>query len=98
MQIKHIKTRILKNGWIDGTINGFRFQAKVVDESSSFGIDDSRIIKLVVWDKNYRKAGQGYDPIISYDRGWDIQPSTSEQEELLQALIEYFANFPPSKY
>jgi hypothetical protein len=98
MQTKHIKARTLGNNWVEGTINEYRFQAKVYNNDSKFGIEDGRISKLVVWDKDYRKAGQGYDPIIFYDRGWDMYPSSPEHEEILQALLEYFANSPTSKY
>ncbi len=98
MKTHNIKTKELVNGWIDGNINGFCFHAKVVDKSTRFGIEDRRIIKRVFLDKHMRTIEQYLCPIISYDRGWDISPSSSEHEEILQALLEYFTNYPTSKY
>lgn len=98
MHTNHIKARILVKNWIDGTINGYNFQAIVYDDASKFGINNGRINKLEVWDENCRVTGQGAGTKISYERGWYIHPSTPEEEKILQALIEYFANFPTIGY
>lgn len=98
MQTNHIKARILGSNWIEGTINEYHFQAKVYNEGSKFGIKNGRVSKLEVWDENCRVTGQGAGTIISYDRGWYIRPSSPESKEILQALLEYFVNFPTIKY
>jgi len=117
MKTHNIRAKELVNGWIDGTINGFCFKAKIVDKSTRYGIENGRIIKLlvldkstrfgiegrriikrVVLDKHMRTLEQYLCPIISYDRGWDISPSSSEHEEILKALLEYFKNYPTIKY
>ena len=90
MSINSKDVKLLGDYWVEGTVHGFHFQAKVYRNGSKFGIDDGRISKLVVWDKNYREANRGSEAIISYDRGWDKQPSTPEQEKILLALIDYF--------
>jgi len=98
MKIYRIEATALKNGWIDGIINGFRFQAKIYDEDSKFGIENGRVSKLTVWDEQKRKSGSGSGDILSYDRGWDKKPSSSENKDILWALMSYFVVFPTHKY
>lgn len=98
MNIHCIKAKTLPNGWLDGTINGYRFRAKVYDTGSKYGIENGRISKLEVWEEYNRKPGQGIGDIISYERGWDKRPATSEHKEILNALLRYFKDFPTSKY
>jgi len=71
--------------WVDGYINNLRFQAKIYDVGSKFGINGGRISKLAVWDESNRRAGD----LISYDRGWDKKSADDCQRKLLQALLEY---------
>ena len=89
-----ITARIKRDYWIDGTIDGFRFQAKVFDVGSKYGIDGSRVSKLFVWDAVISFSSC----IISYDRGWDVKPKNCEQREILQALLEYLEALPVSKF
>ncbi len=79
------------NNWYVGTVGGYPFQAKVTEEDSIFGIDDGRIIKLFVTEKP-ADDNPGSKEIIAYERGWSTCPSTSEHEEILDALYEYFQN------
>ena len=77
------------NNWFVGTIGGHPFQVKVTDEDSSFGILDGRIIKLFITEKP-EGENRGDEEIVSYERGWDQEPTTKEAEELVDALYEYF--------
>jgi hypothetical protein len=81
-----IETRQLPNRWVDGNISGYSFQAKVYDTGSRFGIDGGRISKLAVWDEGPGGSGE----IISYDRGWDKEPTAEEHISILQAIVEHF--------
>ena len=84
-------TIIPVNNWYVGTISGYSYQAKVMAEDSPFGIQDGRIIKLFVTGRP-TDDNPGTNEIIAYERGWSKYPETSEHEEILDALYEYFQN------
>lgn len=48
--------------WVSGYYGNYRYQAKVYDEPSEFGIARGRVSKLSVYDKDRE--------IIHYERGW----------------------------
>jgi len=83
-----IKARQTREDWIDGTIDGLRFQAKVYDEGSEFGINEGRVSKLWVRDEALRQT------ILNYERGWDIKPTKAAERRLLEALLEYLEALP----
>jgi hypothetical protein len=83
-----IKSKSKGRGWLEGSINGFCFQAKVFDTGSKFGINNGRVSKLMVWE--HRTSTD----LFSYDRGWDAEPIDDEQKEVLQALLEHLENMP----
>lgn len=81
-------------GWLDGYIDNFRFQAKVYDTGSKYGINKGRVSKLLVWD-----ATVGVNAcIISYDRGWDRKPQDDMQAGLLKSLLEYLEALPTGAF
>ena len=84
----YIHAELKEHGWIDGTIDCFRFQAKVYDVGSKFGINNGRVSKLSVWE-----PATSVD-IFNYDRGWDKKPANDEQETLLQELLGYLEDLP----
>ena len=47
------------------------YWAKVYDEGSEYGINEGRISKLTI-----KIDGQ---TVVSYDRGWDLEPAESDQ-------------------
>ena len=53
------------------------------DEPSIYGIQQGRISKLWV-------AEAGHEPVINFDRGWDVRPKTSEAKALLAAITKKF--------
>ena len=81
------KSPFLLHGWLLGTIDGLSFQAKVCDDPSVFGIDNGRVIKLVV---TYEDGSE----VIAYERGWETYPGTSEDEDLLDALVTFLDHIP----
>ena len=88
-----ITARIKRNHWVDGNIDSFRFQAKVFDIGSKYGIDGGRVSKLFVWD-----ASIGFSScIISYDRRWELKPKNDEQQEILRACLDYLEALPVGK-
>ncbi len=81
-----------ENNWYIGTIGGYPFQCKVATEDSAWGIDNGRIIKLLVTAKP-TETDPGNEEIISYERGWILYPENDpELEDVLDALYEYFQN------
>jgi hypothetical protein len=83
-----IKARQTKAGWIEGTINGLKFNAKVFDEGSEFGINEGRVSKLYILDEAQRKI------VLNYERGWDVRPKTAADRRTLAALLEYLEALP----
>ena len=89
MEIK-ITTHDLKkamNVWTlaTATVDGktYRIQMVRFDEPSIYGIRQGRISKLWV-------AEAGHEPVINFDRGWDVRPKTSEAKALLTAIVKQF--------
>lgn len=76
--------------WVQGTIDNYFFTAAVYDEPSMYGIKDSRVSKLMISTNknNYSKANL----IAIYDRRWEVKPKTSEDKQLIDALIIYLNN------
>lgn len=73
------------NFWLSGSVVPFpayQYSAKVFDTGSEFGIEDGRISKLGV------TAGETL--VMRYDRGWDIKPSSTEQFDVLQTILDGF--------
>ena len=68
--------------WRNGIINGCEYWVKSFSESSYYGINEGRISKLSV-----RRDGR---EIISYDRGWDLEPQTDEDRAILETLMKKY--------
>lgn len=72
--------------WKSGTetINGhkMKWEAKVYDEGSQFGINKGRISKLWI--------SQDGEQVCNYDRGWDVRPKTPEAKQVYNMLIAKF--------
>lgn len=98
MKTHIIDAKALEHGWIDGKIDNYRFQAKVFDVGSKFGIDGGRISKLEVWDEQKRKSRLGFGEMLSYDRGWNKRPDSENAESILQALLGYGRALPTLEY
>lgn len=74
--------------WTNGThAGGYRFEAKLFDEGSIYGINKGRVSKLAIRDA----AGRW---IVNYERGWDIRPETEEHERVFQEILEFLENAP----
>lgn len=75
------------NTWTlaSATVGGKTYKIQLVrfDEQSQFGIQQGRISKLWV-------AEAGNEPVINFDRGWDVRPKTAEAKALLTAITKKF--------
>ena len=84
--------------WFTGTIGGYHFQVKATEEDSEWGIDKGRIIKLFVTEKPDPDRPSHYlNEVIAYERGWDVYPESTELEDIIDALVEYFQNHMDSE-
>lgn len=72
--------------YLDGTIDGHHFSAKHYDEGSKFGIDGGRTSKLTITKDQH--------VIAHYDRGWDMEPISSEHKETLNEVVNYLEKLP----
>jgi hypothetical protein len=64
------------SNWVEGTVDKYKFQSKLFDEGSTYGIDGGRVSKLAIWDERVRMKELNFFKacIVNYDRGWDIEP------------------------
>lgn len=81
IEMKAIITWVKDNNYVEGIVGRYKFDAKVFDECSKYGIDGGRISKLTLRDENSEHC------ILNYDRGWDIEPD-DEYLEHYEAIIE----------
>ena len=68
--------------WKQGKLDDCEYWVKSFAEPSIFGVNEGRISKLTV-KRNGRE-------IINYDRGWDLEPATSEDREILASILEMY--------
>ena len=84
--MKNAKITIKKHegAWTTGKIGGYDFEVKHFEKGSEWGIEEGRISKLWI-----RKTGE-QQPIAAYDRGWDKLPTTDNELDITQAIIDEF--------
>ena len=87
IEINILGTEDALNTWTLGsaTVNGKTYKIQMVrfDEPSQYGIRLGRISKLWV-------AEAGNEPVINFDRGWDVRPKAAEAKALLTAITKKF--------
>jgi hypothetical protein len=69
--------------WVDGTINGHRFQVLVFAdhaESEEYELGTSRISKLWLQRQTDKKE------VANFDRGWDLEPTTHDAKAIVDFL------------
>lgn len=87
IEINILGTENALNTWTLGsaTVDGKTYKIQMVrfDEPSMYGIRLGRISKLWV-------AEAGHEPVINFDRGWDVRPKTAEAKTMLAAITKKF--------
>lgn len=71
------------NVWKKGHYNGYTYQAKVNNTPSKYGINDGRILKLFVYQDGME--------VIVYERQWDLLPSTQQEQDVLNYLLNKYS-------
>jgi hypothetical protein len=78
--------------WVSGTVGGFRFEAKLNDTTTSYGINGGRVSKLIVFNESLRRNVRSLykSMIIHWDKSWDIKPTkkTAEEFNSVMRLLE----------
>jgi len=75
-----------KDNWVKGIVGDYKFEAKLFDEPSMYGINDGRVSKLSITDKQNNW-------VINYDRGWDIEV-TKKTKPYFDAVMELLEKSP----
>ena len=69
----------------------YRYEAKVFDYPSQFGINGGRVSKLYI----YRTSGNENMicdiPVVIYDRYWELKPQTELYKEAMNFILNWFA-------
>jgi len=100
-----VKCKTPEYPWVEGTLeettpdrsfvaSSYGFQAKVYDEKSSFGINNGRVSKLMVWKNDLGRKDSDRDTIANYERGWDIQPKDRLSKKVLKRIIDGLEDTP----
>jgi hypothetical protein len=81
------------SNWVTGSIegkSGIKFEAKLFDNGSQFGINNGRVSKLDI--------RVGNSSIISYDRGWVGDSEMASKCDMMKnefnAIMELLENSP----
>jgi hypothetical protein len=70
--------------WDSGNIDGYSYQALVFPEPSDYGINNGNISKLSI-------KGPNGKLVVSYDRGWDIEPAGKAAKAILDKVLARYA-------
>lgn len=89
------------DNWITGIYYGKRgerwFQAKVYNETSTYGVNDCRVSKLAISKANVtsRIGNEPFFDLVSYnyDRGLDFN-RLNQSQYILQDILDYLNNLP----
>jgi len=98
VDIKFLEFREGKN-WVRGNVNNgeYTFSSKLFDQGSIFGIDDGRVSKLIIFKGERQQKGLG-NVFVFYDRGWDIEPQTKEEQNIYEHVLEFLENAPKNRF
>lgn len=90
---------VIGENWVGGNVGKYRFQSKLFDEGSTFGIENGRVSKLAIWDEQVRQEKKNFFAgcLVNYDRGWDKEP-TEEFKPYYHAVMELLENAPKDRF
>ena len=85
------------SNWCSGVAGDYKFEAKLFDDGSCFGINFGRVSKLSL--KRLATVGNGQNwfngVVVNYDRGWDIKPKRiAGVRAAYNAVMELLENAP----
>ena len=81
--------------WCGGTFGNLRFEAKLFDKGSTFGIGDGRVSVLSIWDPVIVEEKQNFHKgcLVIFDRAWFKEPD-ADQKEMFDSIINLLVNLP----
>lgn len=89
-----VVTEVTPDGWVYGNCSNFRFQGRVFDEPSDYGIDSGRISKLFITSAPNWKV---YEMSTIFDRGWDVKAASGVALQVQNAVIAFLEKMPTFK-
>ena len=83
----------MSSNWVSGVVNDgqCQFEAKLYDKDSPHGINHGRVSKLTI---RYKNTTGWHGVFVNYDRGWDIEPKTTEEYVILESVLNFLVNSP----
>ena len=83
------------NHWVSGHFGDHMYVAKVYDTSSDFGINGSRVSKLIVWRAKESAGSTQKKEVVRYKRGWNFPPETDDDNLAFSAILSWLETMPP---
>ena len=71
--------------WATGRIEQYEYEAKIYPATSEYGIHEGNISKLCI------RNTANNEIVAAYDRDWDILPPDALICEMVDALVEFYA-------
>jgi hypothetical protein len=81
-------TNIYAGRWVQGRIGDYDYQAKIHAREYKIGIRDGNISKLYICDAAANKKS------AAYSMEWNIPPENELVTEMVDALVEHYADHP----
>jgi hypothetical protein len=86
--------------WVTGFVGDgtYKFYSKVEDENKSYGVNKTRVVKLVIR-KGEIKDNIAEDEfwsgvVANYDRGWVIKPLNAATTEIFYVVVDELNKIP----
>lgn len=83
-----------ETNWVKGIVDDgeYTFVAKIYDEGSMYGIEEGRVSKLEIY--RGKETEEFEEIVVSYDRGWDVEPTTDEDFEVYKEVLDFLEDSP----
>ncbi|GHU52477.1 hypothetical protein FACS1894132_02200 [Clostridia bacterium] len=83
-----------ENNWVFGSYGRYKFEAKVYDVGSEYGINGGRVSKMSVWRKKKPGVYFTHETVLNYDRSWDVKPKKSDDIKAFETVHAFLENMP----
>jgi hypothetical protein len=78
-------------GYFEASWGFYKFQAKIFDTDSKFGINQGRISKLGISRVNRLTGWKTL--VVNYDCGWDIKPNSKKDNTAYSSICAFLEQF-----
>jgi hypothetical protein len=93
-----------KDGWVSGTyevigcFDKCKYEAKVYDSGSKYGINGGRVSKMCVWREKKKAGNIQKTELLNYDRGWDIQANSEDEKKMFSVVLSFLEKLPTETF